>query len=159
MSVNLKDVLEKALPPGNEKDWYVAKEDIDPALSQVVTVELSLSSAQILALNTTPVELLPAPGSGKAINILSAVGQMHFLTAAYATHTVLALVYHGQAAGPLQSTTLLPISSGVLIDPLVASGQPQLLSDTGLDVTVLAGDPTAGSGTLKLYVTYEVITL
>lgn len=128
-------------------------------LIDIITAEISLTSNQIKALNGTPIQLVAAPGAGKAIQLIQVNGQMSFLTAAYATHTELDINYHGQSTGPLKNTTLLPISSGILIDSFVGGAQSQLLSNTAVDVAVPGGNPATGAGTLRLYVTYRVLTL
>lgn len=45
--------------------------------------EVSLTSAQILALATTPVELVPAPGAGKVLQFLGALLILDYGTIAY----------------------------------------------------------------------------
>lgn len=54
------------------------------SISAVQSVDVVLSSAEILALHTTPIELVAAAGAGKAIALESAVFFLDYNTAAYA---------------------------------------------------------------------------
>ena len=51
----------------------------------VFTVKIQLSSAQILALNTTPIQAIAAPGVGKSIQILGGTAWLTFGTTQYLT--------------------------------------------------------------------------
>jgi hypothetical protein len=51
---------------------------------QVATV--TLTSAQLKALNTTPVQIIPAPGAGKVIALLGGFAQYNFGTVAYTSN-------------------------------------------------------------------------
>src|SRR5690349_18262867 len=41
---------------------------------------VSVTSAQVLALNTTPVALVPAPGANKAVDVISVTGSLKAAT-------------------------------------------------------------------------------
>jgi len=51
----------------------------------VQTKKVTLSSADILSLHTTPVDLIPAPGPGKIINFINLISYYDFNTTAYTT--------------------------------------------------------------------------
>ena len=63
------------------------------SLSIVNTLTLTLSSAQILAINTTPIEIIPAQGANKLIIIDSFSYDYTFVTAAYTGDTDLRAEY------------------------------------------------------------------
>lgn len=129
-----------------------------------IMVKVSLTSAQILALNTTPIVIIPAPATtGYILDVLSVVGRMNFLTAAYATNTELDII--DTTAGSVlfkDTSTLLAATS-----TKVAKVEPNIASNAGLAVTAggsvsvkaATGNPATGAGTLDLYVTYQVIPL
>jgi len=124
-------------------------------------VKVTISSAQILALNTTPIEVVPAPPSGYAIRVISASGKMNFLTAAYATSTTIGLCTATATLCQLTSANLLGSATSIIqrISNEVTGVGTQLVDNQALTVTSLIADPTAGSGTLDLYITYELIKL
>ncbi len=131
-----------------------------------ITAKLSLSSAQILALNGTPITLVAAPGSGKTIVPISVIGRMNFLTAAYATNLQLQVKYSAGADALFVNSTLLAATSGNPIQPLfpVAAGSVtgndnEYIANADLLITVGTGNPATGAGTLDLYITYAVVTL
>src|SRR5215831_10121310 len=69
-----------------------------PVASLLNKVKLTLTSAQLLALKATPVSIIPAPGSGKFINVIGANVYYSFLTAAYTLNAGTLKLYHGPVA-------------------------------------------------------------
>ena len=69
--------------------------DIDPVGERlfVQSVTVSLSSAQLLALNTTPVTIVPAPGVGKYTLVLGASYELIYGSAAYSNLDTPGLFY------------------------------------------------------------------
>lgn len=131
--------------------------------ANVVTKKVTLSSAQLLALFTTPIELIAAPGAGKAIEVMSVIGRMNFLTAAYATHTELDVIDAtlGTVLFKDTSTILAATSTKVAqIEPSIASNAANLITANGaVQAKIAVGDPVTGAGSVDLYVTYKVVTL
>jgi hypothetical protein len=68
-------------------------------LNAPLVVERSFTNAEIKALNTTPIALVAAPGTGKAIVIESVISSLTYATAAFATNTDLEIRYDGSTAG------------------------------------------------------------
>ncbi len=133
----------------------------DTAGVSVATV--SLTSAQIKALNGTPIELVPAPGSGKAIEVISVMGKLAFLTAAYATHTELDVVDTTSGDVLFKDTGTLLAATGNITAQIPANTNSnaglEVTPNGSVSVTVPAGNPATGAGTLKMYVTYKTVTL
>lgn len=131
--------------------------------ANVVTAKVTLSSAQILALHTTPIQLIAAPGAGKVIDVLGVTARTNFLTAAYGTNTELDIT--DATAG----TILLKDTANVLgatstkvfkVEPSIASNAALLVTANGaVNATVATGDPATGAGSVDIYITYKVITL
>ena len=130
----------------------------------IQTAAFSFSSTQILNLGTA-VQLLTAPGSGYAIEILSAVYDYTFVTTPYATNTDLKLWslsasdtiqwYTGalaQVASSAISSNSVTIMTDLKSYGIVGKNCPVYLQVHG-------GNPTAGDGTLNVYLTYRIITL
>jgi hypothetical protein len=53
------------------------------------TAKLTIATADVLHLNTTPIEIVAAPGAGYAIEVISASMKMVYVSATYATNTSL----------------------------------------------------------------------
>ena len=78
-------------------DWVRALTTDDAIIR---TARLSLSSADLLALDTTPIEIVPAPGSGKIILPIEALFRYTHVTTAYTVGTsVLVVGIPGDEAG------------------------------------------------------------
>ena len=126
----------------------------------VITVKTSLTSSDILALNTTPITLVEAQGSGTIIQPLSIVLSVDYGTAAYATNTTLQIKYQA-LPGNMTTSTIISATQDTIVRtlPNTTLTFTSLPINTPLVVDVASGDPTAGDGTLDIYVSYVVITL
>lgn len=130
------------------------------ANTTIYTVKKSITSPQLLALNTTPIEVIAAPGSGKAVQVLGAFIAYTYATAAYATNTTLLLV---NANG----TNEIATDGGSLISDVasnkgymtIAGGINSIVTNDAVVIEAQTGDPTDGGGTVDVYVTYQIITL
>jgi hypothetical protein len=128
------------------------------------TFRVALTSAQILSLNSTPIILAPAPGTGKAIEFVGGFARLIFNTTAYATNTVLQIVT--DTANEFQATNLDTLASTVTraciftLDGYSATtNQTQIVENKALTLIASTGNPTAGDGTLVVYGTYKIWTL
>ena len=90
------------------------------ALGIPYTVKVSVSSAEILALNDIPKSLIAAPGAGKMIVPLAVSFRLNFVSVAYTTNLNLRLRMNGtltQNAGILglgaTAYSLQPLAGGV----------------------------------------------
>jgi hypothetical protein len=65
-------------------DFNSNMEIIDTAIAAgLQAASVTLTAAQIKALKATPIQIIPAPGAGKAINLIQAVWQYKFGTVPY----------------------------------------------------------------------------
>lgn len=119
---------------------------------------VSLSSAQILALNSTPVLIIPAV-TGKAIHVISANVNYTFVSIAYTTNVTLTLVTdtatNGQGSAGLLGSTASTI--GKFSNTSGTNSTTQIIPSKGLNVTVSVGNPTAGNGTAIVTVFYTLV--
>lgn len=127
------------------------------------TETISISSAEFLALNSSPKTLIPAPGSGKFIQIISISSSLDYNTTAYATNVSVFFRYGSggpaindaswniaQTADEYFRFSLLSDETGTAISSFV--NQP-IVAEAN------TGDPTTGDGTGKVYIIYKVIDL
>lgn len=119
----------------------------------------TLTSAEILQLASTPIQIIPPPGVGKAIFITFVKSKLNFGGIAYAgnpqdlrfkigtvvTATILDAIFTNTA----DSTFMVNIGG--------VQGR-QLQENIPLMVTSIL-NPTLGNGTIDVYVEYEIITL
>ena len=118
-----------------------------------------------MALNTTPITIVSAPGASKYIEVISATGEYTFVTAAYATNTTLQLIYTGATRYIGYNGAILTGTVDLIyqfnVGPLLgaATTATQVLTNTALQVKVETGNPTGGSGTVKVKVLYRIVTL
>ena len=130
---------------------------------KVFTTKVSLTSAQILALYTTPIQLLPAPGAGLVYEILAVTGRINFLTAAYATHTELDIIdaTTGNAIFKETSALLTATSTTVSEMPVNVNANAGVIktANGAIKASVPVGNPATGGGSVDLYLTYKIVTL
>jgi hypothetical protein len=125
------------------------------------TAKLTIASADVLTLNTTPIEIVAAPGVGYAIEVISASVKIDFNSAAYATNTILQLTADGATPSQVKwASGVLATSSDLFVKSIESSTtSPQIIENADLNVTVNSGNPTAGDSDITVYVTYRIITL
>ncbi len=126
--------------------------------SDIQTATIHVSSAEILALNTSPVELLPAPGAGKAIDLVSLVVRQNFVTTQYdgGFMAIFPSLYFGvgNISDNISGTQLDFTSSRITkmtMNGLMVENEPLYLGTSA--------NPTNGDGTLDFYITYRIIDL
>jgi hypothetical protein len=122
--------------------------------------QISLSSAQILALNTTPIEIIPAQGVGTIIKVIDVTVKYTHVTTSYSTADDLRIKYSGGDATNVMYSMLTLWNVGA---NQLRGGSPipdvKILENTGIVATTNLLDPTLGDGIAVVYVTYTVLTL
>lgn len=154
---------------GNSTTALATTAFVTTALAGVVNIfeaSLSLTSAQILALFTTPIQIVAAPGAGKYIEWMSCSSTITFVTTAYATNLNIILISEGSAAGSYVGTEQLSLPATatrtvkIKHDNAVSSTSAlQIITNAALQVSVLTGNPTAGDGSIKLRIIYRIVTI
>jgi hypothetical protein len=131
-------------------------------LGSTQSVSVAIGSAQILAGNTTPVQLVAAPGAGLAIIPISVVAKYTYITAAYATNTEQVIfldtldIEDNQLAS--FSNMLSQTSNKSAICSAISNDQQNsIIANKSLMWAIATGNPTAGSGRLDITVIYTTI--
>lgn len=132
--------------------------------SQVVfTAKVSLSSAQLLALFSSPVTLVAAPGAGKAIQVLGVFGAFTAGGTPYVDDDGEAIGYASDLSDPLAESPwdlTNPSSNGGPTIPKADQTQdPSVWENAAVVIACPTTDPTEGDGTAKIVVTYTVIDI
>lgn len=126
-------------------------------------VDVSLTTAQILALNATPVSLVAAPGSGKAVLVSHVVASMTFLTAAYACNAAGATLFYTDGSGVNTGVTLtqafiqVAASGSLFVKGAVTALIPT--ANAAIVIKAATSDPTTGAGSLKIRTYYYVVNI
>lgn len=133
---------------------------VDDGLMKSITV--TLSAAEIGSLYSSPKIVVPAPGAGKYIKVISADVFYDFVSAHYGNYTDLQLFNSG-AVCQYSCESVLSASSdhfrSFLPTTYSASSSTTILSNSALLIGVPLGNPINGDSTAKLYLTYRIITL
>ncbi len=143
----------------NGSAWF----GVGQNLATPMVVKVSLSSADILALNTTPITIAAAPGAGFALIPSAMAYRYTFGSVAYLLGATIELLSGSVTVGTSNSFTGLvasvtraaasrsgsiPANSGTNADAIVENDSLQLKTSTAF---------TTGDGTLTVWVTYSLI--
>lgn len=133
---------------------------LDNFLCGVRCAEVTIPSANVLTLNSSPYEIVAAPGVGKAIQAISGFVNLDFNSTPYATNTVLTLFTNTIVASQMSNDVLSMVTQRYsAFSPVSGSGLQNLSENSSLKAGVLSGDPTAGDSDIAVYVLYRVISL
>ncbi len=129
-----------------------------------LTKTIAISSAQILAGNTTPIKLVDAPGVGLAIIPISSVVKYNYATAAYATNTTQSIYFDTldiEDNNLIDFGTILTETANKSAIRLVQSavGENSIITNKALMWAIGTGNPTGGGGSLQITITYMIIAI
>lgn len=142
----------------NGTAWFAVGQNI----STPQTVKVALTSAQLLALDATAVQIAPAPGVGYANVVQSCSYKFTYGTTQYSGGSVVL-----KSAGANTSNPFLQIASQIIQAAADRSGS--LPGNTGTGIHAIYENSalelkansaiTTGDGTLTVWVTYSVIEI
>mgnify|MGYP003653824338 CR=1 FL=1 len=148
----------------NGTEYQLPFSSIKEVFGNVQAASLSIPTASVLTLFATPLEIVAAPSSGYAIQVVSASCLITYNSVAYATNTRLQLITDTASVGQTQGTSTILAATTTrtshinnTIEP--TAGQTQIIAAKSLKVQVMTGNPTAGNSDIKVYVLYRIITL
>lgn len=136
--------------------WYGVGQD----LSTPLVVKIDLSSADILAIDTTPIQVASSAGVGYALMPISLAYRYTFGSVAYAGGNIILKCSSKSTANGFTS-----ISGLVLQATANRSGSQPANTGTGIDAIIdndtlelkATAPITTGDGTLTVWVTYSII--
>lgn len=129
------------------------------AIGMVYEKEVILTSAQILLLYSTPIELVKAPGAGKVIELMSAVGFLDHGGTDYAAGGALVIqTITGNTAlsDSVAAATLINASADAYVIFQALSAEVATDVNQGLELTNASAVHTTGNGTMKIKVMYRI---
>lgn len=150
-----------ATPTG---EYSQALADLTSRTSEIVDV--TVTAAQMLALNATPKSLLPAPGAGYANVLVDAQFYLAYNSAAYAGIAAgedLEIRYtdgSGQLVATIETTGFLDATAVAyrFVQPVTTAAITPV-SNAALVLRLASGEIITGDSPLKLRVRYRVISL
>lgn len=132
---------------------------------KVFTAQVTLTNAQVLALNGTPIQIVASPGSANVVVLpISATMAYTFAVAAYATNTELDLIHAGSSVAMMKtsinqaSSTFAQFASNATATP---SAGNNFIANAALNLFVPAGNPTGGNvgASIKITVLYTLMSV
>ena len=129
--------------------------------STVSILKKTITSAEILTSYTAPVELIPAPGSGKLLLVQSAIIRYIPGGSTYSTNIITNIRYGNALSLYTNPNSLGQSSENAIITNMLPSTTTSaaLPTNSPLLFQTSNGNPTAGDGTIYLYLTYTIVTL
>lgn len=138
-------------------------DDLASSPANIIQVTKTISAAQILLLNGTPIEIIPAPAAGEFIEVLSASVNLQFNTTAYGVTTDIWLQCPGSVTPIMQGDNVLNASVAI-IKPLlrtivvIADEDVELIA-TKVEIFAPTANPTLGDSPMKIYAAYRIVTV
>lgn len=139
------------------------------ALGQIVTplqTGIAITSAQILTLNTVPVTIIPAPAAGQAIALEALVIEMVRTATAYTGGGTVGPVYAGitgtYLTNQMAAADVTTAGAATVVRLLAANdtaGGVLVASATAVQLFAATANFAAGTGTMKVYAKYSIVTL
>jgi hypothetical protein len=131
----------------------------EDSLNQTSTI--TIPSASVLTLFTTPYLLIPSPGAGYYIQVLTAACKVNFNSIAYAVSTTLNIytdtatrVQHVFSNALNATVSRIGVSAQQGVS---GAADTQLISNKGIYLTAQAANPTLGNSDIIIYLTYRII--
>lgn len=125
----------------------------------ILTKKVTIPSSDILALHSTPIVLLPAPGAGKFINVLTVCATISNGTTPYVASAGLAIYIDTASNNLMGSSDTLIYTDDRIHQFAFTNDNSQFIIDKELMIKSGSPNPTSGDGDLLLYITYQIITV
>jgi hypothetical protein len=132
---------------------------------QEFTFDVTIPSADVLTLNTTPIDLVPAQGANTIIVPTTILAEMDYNTTPYATEGEVDVF----CGGTRHAFTLPPddgflfgtVSRIVQAIPVITTSatSTQYVANQPLTLSMQGGNPTAGDSDIRIFGTYKVIDI
>jgi hypothetical protein len=140
-------------------------------MEAIYTYKKSINASQLDAIYGTPMQVLPSPGAGYAIEIIKASVRVNFVSSALTGSDCTMKIYAEGADGQAfisnydmkaTSTKIFPVyilgGASSSFTPPVAESANTLKENAQILITSNA-DITGGNSTIDIYITYRIVTL
>lgn len=137
---------------------YVTNDMLAETPATYLETVVILTSAELLALNSTPIQLLPAGGAGVAIEVISVNASMPYVSSAYVGGGTLQVYYNGFSGNPIATSPTTSLT-GTANTFSMFTPVPGVITGGGNNdavyITNATADFTAGDSTLRLNILYR----
>jgi hypothetical protein len=128
------------------------------AADSPVIANVSVSSATLLTLATTPATLVAAPGAGKVLDIISIMCYLDAGATPYDFAPNLPVTIGTESIASVSNGNVNS-ATDVVFKPEVPQSNEVIAQNTGLTLTAGGSNPTQGTGVLYVNVYYRVLTV
>lgn len=128
-------------------------------------ISFPLTAAQIIAMGTTAITIVPAPGTGFAILVRQISVELDLTSTAFTGGGVVHFYYHGQTTEIMSASIAAATVQGsagtsvYLLEPVATSGGSVVTPAVGIDITNATAPFAAGTGTAIVTIWYNVLPL
>jgi len=128
---------------------------------KVYEKEVTVSSAELLALNATPKTLVSAPGAGKVLQFVGAVGFLDYNSTTYASNGNLRIHYtngSGTAVSDeVAGSALLHQTDDCYTEFAKNTAETELTVNAALVLAEATGEATTGNSPLIMKIFYRIL--
>lgn len=161
--LTIDTISEKTSSAGVTIDGVLIKDGaISAGTTKIVTktVEVAVSAAELIAMYTTPKELIAAPGAGYALSLIRAVVIYDSTATAFTSGGVITVNYGSGGAAQssnLAATFLTNAGDKVFnLEKLNAAGGLTMPVNTSLTLTNATGVFATGTGVVRIQIVYAI---
>ena len=125
---------------------------------------VTVTTAELLALFATPKELVPAPGAGKVLQFMGAVGFLDYNSATYTGNGNLTVNYSDGAGGAstaisdsVAAAALFHQADDCIEEFVPLSAETELIANRALLLVEAGGEATVGDSPIIMKVFYRIL--
>jgi hypothetical protein len=128
----------------------------DLGVVEIAKTEITLTSAQILSLNTTPITLISAPGSGNYIVVHKVVGSIDYNSTPYTSGDLILQYTGGTGCATLPDDLAEATTDEVFYVDGKVDGTGSAGINEAVEIYSFGSDPTTGNSDIKIIVFYSI---
>ncbi len=148
--------------------WYIEEQLTDlegKVAGKIYERQVTVTSAELLALATTAKELVPAPGADRVLEFISAAIKYNYGATAYTESTDdMVIEYSGgqDVSASIDSTNFIDQTNDEIrviphnLSAMAITVDLEALKNTSLQLFIPNDNPTLGDGTLDVRITYRI---
>ena len=157
-TISTSDIEDNAITSSKIEDNAITSSKIDEWVLQVSTT--AITSAEILALNATPKELVAAPWSWKVVIVDKVIATVDYATTAYTTNTTLEVKYWTATTKVTADITwLLTATADKSVSVWWIEAELVNAINDNIEINVATWEALAWDSDIKVTVVYRVLSV